>query len=60
MVVEIAMMVKRITLIFGDCAIISFMHRNYVRNEKKNLIVNCDTIYDLVKNSINIIYVHNE
>lgn len=53
-----AMMV--ITLIFGDYAIISLMHRNYVRNEKKNLIVNCVTIYGLVKSSINIIYMHNE
>lgn len=54
------MMVKRITLVFGDYAIISLMHRNYVRNEKKNLIVNCVSIYGLVKNSINIIYMHNE
>lgn len=54
------MMVKRITSILGDYAIISSMHRNYVRNEKKNLIVNCVTIYGLVKNNINIIYMHNE
>lgn len=54
------MMVKRITLIFGDYAIISSMHRNNVRNEKKNVIVNCITIYGLVKNNINILYMHKD
>lgn len=59
-VVEMVMMVKRITLIFGDYAIISSMHRNNVRNEKKNVIVNCITIYGLIKNNINILYMHKD